>query len=462
MKRECIHLLRLLTSRKAITRTVKMLAIVIAIVIIAVAGVAAYMAMNPPVTYAGGNVKILGLYPFSGSLATYGETIRSCVEWYTNNYVNTKGGINSLGGVNITFNWVDVTSDPATAAIVAETELTKAEKPAIVLGSYSSKLSIVTAPVAQKYKIPMHIYTGSEPVLTYNYTYVFRSHGSSMMAYRPALEFVAYLEETGKSPNVVLINENTLWGHSSSEGLKMFLDKMGIPVSAWEEYDSTALEFTGLVSKLKAVQTSDNPAEVLIWTGYLLDTTKIIKTMKEMDVNFPYVTMSCTDIALLTNVGAKDIEDFTSCTYTLGPAAEKVVPEIGSAFKAHFGRRMTDVDAMAVDQAMCIQNVLEAAKSTDPEEIRSAFYRIDYTGPAGRVKFETYKVGGMTGMLTNQNPYAASLMIQWRNGTQVVVWIGPGEYYPTGIIENEVVYTYSQDWVESDIVYPMHTWSEKG
>jgi ABC-type branched-subunit amino acid transport system substrate-binding protein len=184
--------------------------------------------------------------------------------------------------------------------------------------------------------------------------------------------------------------------------------------------------------------------------------------MKEMDVNFKYVTMSCTDIKLLEMVGAGDLEDFTSCTYTLGPAAEKVVPEIGAAFKAHFGRRMTDVDAMAVDQAMCVQAVLEAAKSTDPEEIRKAFYKIDYTGPAGRVKFVEQKIGGMTGMLTNQNPYAASLMIQWKNGQQVVVLIGPGQWYPTGIIPNEYpIYTYSQDWVEATIVYPMHTWSEK-
>ncbi|MFQ6084761.1 MAG: ABC transporter substrate-binding protein [Candidatus Bathyarchaeia archaeon] len=420
-------------DKRAISGTVAILIVIVAVIIIG--GVYWYVTRPPPVT----EVKIGAVYPLTGPIAPHGKTIKDTIDWYFEG-INAAGGIKSLGGIPVKLIWADSEGDPKVGASEIERLITT-EKVHMLIGCYQSAVTITAAEVAQRYKIPMHIYAGSDPILQQGYDYVFRSHSSVAMFARPP---VVFYRDAGIK-NVAIINENTMFGHTTGTAYEKYCEDFGIDVVLHEEYDAKAVDFTPLVTKLKAA----NP-EAILACGYLADSVKIITTIKEQGLNVK---------AIAGAEGGHGMVDFVEL---LGDDAEYVMvgvtcpmdvklPEtidFFSRYRAKFGKDPDTIAGMAVQQAETVYHVLEAAGSLDPEDLREAFYKIDFVSSIGRVKFQKEEVEFGLGPMLNQNPYAMAGLQQVQNGKHITVAVYPADVY-------------SPDIVPGRPIFPMPPWEER-
>src|SRR3990172_9077135 len=115
-------------------------------------------------------VKVGVLLPLTGSQAKFGEIEKRSYEMAAEE-INAKGGVN---GKKIELLFEDDTGKPDVGRSGME-KLISREKVPVITGGYSSSVTAAAAPVAQQFKVPFVICTGSADDITEKgYDYVFR------------------------------------------------------------------------------------------------------------------------------------------------------------------------------------------------------------------------------------------------------------------------------------------------
>ncbi|HEX7519244.1 MAG TPA: ABC transporter substrate-binding protein, partial [Candidatus Deferrimicrobium sp.] len=115
-------------------------------------------------------VKVGVLLPLTGSQAKFGEIEKRSYEMAAEE-INAKGGVN---GKKIELLFEDDTGKPDVGRSGVE-KLIAREKVPVITGGYSSSVTAAAAPVAQQFKVPFVICTGSADDITEKgYDYIFR------------------------------------------------------------------------------------------------------------------------------------------------------------------------------------------------------------------------------------------------------------------------------------------------
>jgi branched-chain amino acid transport system substrate-binding protein len=137
-----------------------MLAVVVAALAIGITGAA----------WSAEPIKVGVLLPLTGSMAKFGEIEKRSFEMALEE-INAKGGVR---GSKIQLVFEDDTGKPDVGRSALE-KLISRDKVPVVTGGYSSAVTAATAPVAQQFKVPYVICTGSaDDVTEKGYNYVFR------------------------------------------------------------------------------------------------------------------------------------------------------------------------------------------------------------------------------------------------------------------------------------------------
>ncbi|HEY5191212.1 MAG TPA: ABC transporter substrate-binding protein, partial [Candidatus Deferrimicrobium sp.] len=152
--------------------------------------------------FAAETVKVGVLLPLTGSQAKFGEIEKRSYEMAAEE-INAKGGVH---GMKIELLFEDDTGKPDVGRSGVE-KLIAREKVPVITGGYSSSVTAAAAPVAQQFKVPFVICTGSADDITEKgYDYIFRINP-------PASEYPnavkTFLHEVAKDvKTVALLYEN--------------------------------------------------------------------------------------------------------------------------------------------------------------------------------------------------------------------------------------------------------------
>ena len=120
--------------------------------------------------FAAETVKVGVLLPLTGSQAKFGEIEKRSFEMAAEE-INAKGGVN---GKQIELLFEDDTGKPDVGRSAVE-KLISRDKVPVITGGYSSSVTAAAAPVAQQFKVPFVICTGSADDITEKgYDYIFR------------------------------------------------------------------------------------------------------------------------------------------------------------------------------------------------------------------------------------------------------------------------------------------------
>jgi len=361
-------------------------------------------------------IKVGVLLPLTGSMAKFGEIEKRSFEMALEE-INAKGGVR---GSKIQLVFEDDTGKPDVGRSGVE-KLISRDKVPVVTGGYSSAVTAATAPVAQQFKVPFVICTGSaDDVTEKGYNYVFRINP-------PASEYpnavMSFLNSVAKVKTVAILYENTQFGQSSSKAFEKDCASAGIKVLVKEGYQAGALDFKPLLTKVKAA----NP-ELIYMVSYVMDASLLMRQSKELGINPKLFVgggagFTLPEFAKSAGNASEYVYSATLWVETLPFPGAK---EYFNKFKKKYGVETEYHGAEAYAAMYVVADALKRAKSLAPKDVRDALAATNMKTAFGPVKFISY------GKKTQQNKLD-TYVVQWQKGELEAVW-------PTSVATKKYVY----------------------
>jgi branched-chain amino acid transport system substrate-binding protein len=356
--------------------------------------------------FAADGIKVGVLLPLTGAQAKFGEIEKRSYEMAAEE-INAKGGVK---GMKIELLFEDDTGKPDVGRSGIE-KLIAREKVAVITGGYSSSVTAAAAPVAQQFKVPFVICTGSADDITEKgYDYVFRINP-------PASEYPnsvkSFLQGVAKDvKTAALLYENSAFGQSSSKSFEEDAKELGLKILVKEGYQAGAIDFKPILTKVKAA----NP-DMIYMVSYVMDASLLMRQSKELRIN-PKIFVGGGAGFTLPEF-AKSAGDASDGVYSATLWVETLpfpgAKEYFDKFKKKYGSETEYHGAEAYAAMYVVADALKRAKSITAKDVRDALVTTDMKTAFGPVKFVSY------GKKTQQNKLD-TYMVQWQKGVLEAVW----------------------------------------
>src|SRR5512136_2275395 len=171
--------------------------------------------------FAAETVKVGVLLPLTGAQAKFGEIEKRSFEMAAEE-INAAGGVK---GSKVALLFEDDTGKADVGRAAVE-KLISRDKVPVITGGYASQVTAAATAVAQQFKVPFLVTTGSADEITEKgYDYVFRINPTAS-EYPEAAE--SFLREVAKVKTAALLFESTQFGQSSSKEVEEMCKRLGI------------------------------------------------------------------------------------------------------------------------------------------------------------------------------------------------------------------------------------------
>jgi branched-chain amino acid transport system substrate-binding protein len=371
-------------------------------------------------------LKVGVVHPITGPLAEPGQACRLGAQMAAD-AINATGGIKSLNGVKLEL----VLGDTQTKAELGRTEAERVinQGAQMLMGSFDSGSTAAMVPVVQQRRIPFLVDIAAADPITANVAnavkegkqktqYVYRNFPTGTSFGRKAVQyFTEVFQEAKVSPKrVVLMYCNDLFGQNNAKG---FQAAHAAAKPSWDIVDvipwpEPPQDLSTEVSRAKAAKP---------------DIIAPITRPASAQLLLPEIRKQRVEIMGIVGPGSPGLyeagqlaalkEDLDYVMSSLpwanfkNPRTQAVAAEY---LKRSNGKTFDTNSGYSYDGMMLIADVLERAKSTDPDAIVEALRTSNWSGGlmqyAGPVVFN--EIG--------DNPNAVTTMIQILAGKPVAVW----------------------------------------
>ena len=375
--------------------------------------------------------KIGVIHPVTGPLAEPGQACRFGAQMAAD-AINAAGGIKSLGGMKLELLLGDTQTKPDVGRTEAERVINQGGQ--MLQGSFDSGSTAAIVPVAQQKRVPFLVDIAAADPITANVAkavkegqqkvqYVYRNFPTGSSFGRRAVQyFNEIFKEAGVSPKrVVLMHANDLFGQNQARG---FLAAHKAAAPSWEiveviPWPEPPSDLSTEVSRAKAAK-PDIIAPITRPASAQLLLPELRKQRVEM---LGIVSPGSPGLYEAGQVAAlkEDLEYVMASVpwpNFKNPKTRQVAEEYAKRTERETGKTKTfDTNSgYSYDGMMLIADILERAKSADPDAIVDAMRKTNYKDPlmvaAGPVMFNEL----------GDNSNAIPAMIQILGQKPVVVW----------------------------------------
>jgi len=343
--------------------------------------------------------------PLTGKQAKFGEIMKRSYELAAAE-INAKGGIK---GKKLVLSFEDSSGKPETARAIVE-KLIDVKKQPLIVGEYTSSCAKAVAAVAEERKTPYLIVASADDDITkQNYKYVFRQNQVNS---HYADAFVGFLKEVVKPKTIAILYESSAFGTSGADAMEKDAKTLGIAVVIKEKFETGAIDFKPLLSKVRAAQ-----PEVIYTVSYANEAQLLMKQAKELRIDAKLFAGGAAGFAIPEFIkGAQDAAEYViSATLWTPQLKYPGTKEFADNYKAKHGDYPSYHGASAYAAMYVMKDALERAKNWTQDGIRDALKTTDLKTAYGPVKFED-KEG-----YQNQN-FHETLAIQVQKGEFETIW----------------------------------------
>lgn len=370
--------------------------------------------------------KVGTIHPVTGPLAEPGQACRLAAQMAAD-AVNAAGGIKSLNGMKLELIVGDTQTKPDVGRTEAERVINQGAQ--MLMGSFDSGSTQAMVPVAQQHRVPFLVDIAAADPITANVAkavregqqkvqYVYRNFPTGSSFGRKAVQYFSevFKEANVQPKRVVLMYCNDLFGQNNAKG---FQAAHAAAKPSWEIVDvipwpEPPQDLSTEVSRAKAAKP---------------DIIAPITRPASAQLLLPEIRKQRLDILGIVGPGSPGLyeagqlavlkEDLEYVMSSLpwpnfkNPRTQKVAED----YRKRAGGKTFDTNSgYSYDGMMLVADILERAKSTDPEAIVEAMKKTNFTGGlmqyAGPVVFN--EIG--------DNPNAVTTMIQILGQKPVAVW----------------------------------------
>ncbi len=342
--------------------------LVLAILFLAAAGAAPSHAKE---------IRIGLITPLSGDVKTFGESVRNSFLIAVEE-ANAKGGV---AGMKIAWVVQDDKNDATEAANVANLLVNQHRVKAIV-GSVTSKTSIPVSDIIQAGKVPTISPTATNPKVTVadgkRKDYMFRA--CFIDPFQGAV-LAKFAQETLKKKSAaVLYDASNDYSKGIAEVFRDAFRKQGGSVAAFESYGKDDVDFSALLTKVKA-----SGADVLFLPDYYNKVGLIAKQAREKGVKAQLIGPDGWDSPDLVKIAGPAIEGgYFSNHYSPDDKRPEVVAWV-KKYKEKHGQVPDALGTLAYDATNMLLEAIRKAGSDDPKKIREALASMkDFQAVSGK------------------------------------------------------------------------------
>ena len=377
----------------------------------------------PTATFAGDEIAVGASVALTGKYARTGQEQLNGIQMWVED-VNASGG---LLGKPVRLIHYDDESRPDTGAKLYQKLITD-DKVDLLLGPYSSGVTLAASTIAEKHGFPM-VSSGAAATKVWS-----RGYKNVFGLYTPAELYMDQILEFAKSKGlskIALIYADTTFPRAIAKGVKVKAKALGMKIVFEEEYGKGSTDFSAIILKMRM-----RKPDLIIGGSYLPDSTAFVRQAKENRFNAKILAFAVgpglPDFG--KNLGA-DAEGVMGNSQW-EPSKQPYVTITGmKAFTSDYERKYGHVPGYHAAGGYGAGQVLEVAVtnagSTDRDKVRQALSELDVS-----TVFGPYKVDA-AGKQIGKPSYA----IQWIDGKRELVL--PEKSATAGV------------------VYPFKPWSER-
>ncbi len=284
-------------------------------------------------------------------------------------------------------------------------KLINEDKVDLLIGPYSSDLTMVAAAVAEEHDFPM-VAAGaaSSMIWSQGYRNIFQVDA-------PAAAYMTLLLEAAQDNaglnRIALVYPNADFSTEVAQGVRSIAAERGMTIVYDQEYPLDNTDFSGLVSGMKAAQ-----PELVIGATYLDDSVAIVKESKRQ--NFSPKAMAFTVGPALTEFGDRLGEDANGVMGVVSWMRSGNVPlayDFSFRFKEQFGRNAGVHAAYGYGAAQVLEAGVRLAGSLDKDKVREQLGSMVFRSLLGN-----YRVDASGKQLAK-----SIFLMQWQNGYRLLV-----------------------------------------
>ncbi len=288
--------------------------------------------------------------------------------------INKSGGINGEKVKLIVYNDMAKSSEAVTIA----RELMSDNVAGVVSGSYSTPTR-ASAPIYQRYHIPLVVAYATYPGITKVGNYIFRV-GFLAKVEGEAGGFVAV--KMLKAKKIAVLTMDNDFGKALSKGFVYEAKKDGADIIANLSFALGAKDFNPLLTRLKGMH-----PDLIYATGYYSEGALIARQLKALGLKTQLLGQEGFDSPMFLKI-AQDAANGTIITTDLNrndkrPIAKWFMREYTTKYKVEPDM----VGASTFDAVYLLSEAMKQAKSSDHTKIRDAIAGIrDFNGVTGLIK----------------------------------------------------------------------------
>ena len=348
----------------------------------ALAGIATLAAVGLAGTaHAQDTIKIGVTQPLTGAFAASGNYVAQGAK-IAEDEINAAGGVL---GKKIQLIIEDNKSNPTEAVSTVE-KLTQKDKVPIIVGAWSSTLTLAVMPKLEEYGVPMVVETSSSgKITTSGNPYIFRISPTSEME---AVAFKPLVAKMGIKKADFLYTNNDFGIGSSQEFAKM-LKANGVETGVSETMDPKATDFSAQLAKIKA-----SGGDTLFVTTAVEQLTLILKQAKDQQLKVRVISCGGSNSPDQLIAQAGDAANGSYHTTFFPPWFPEVTknPDVSKRYMAEWTKRGHNVGGLTegyrgYDGVFVAVAGIKAAGKPDPAAIQKALWGVEVKGVYGDIKF---------------------------------------------------------------------------
>jgi branched-chain amino acid transport system substrate-binding protein len=327
----------------------------------------------------------------TGAMATEGRLVKEGYDLYVK-HINQRGGI-KVGGkaYKVAIKYYDDQSDAATSAKLFE-KLIAEDGIKLLLGPYSSGITLAASAVAERHKVPMvAAHAAATGVYDRGFKYLFATLTPVDQYTSNMIRMAA--DAKPRAQRIALIHENALFPKAGIDAAEAQAKAAGLEVVYKEAYPSKTTDFSPMLAAVKA----RNP-DALIVAGYTGDMIVLARQTSEQQVN----------VKMIGFLLGPTLRGFVEA---LGPKAENLLEPVQWAPNMPWKDEIFGWTA-ADYAALCLKEYGHVCDSLDPQRVRDALAQTNIMTAYGPVRFNE----------KGQNVAKTMSVIQIQGGKPVVVY----------------------------------------
>ncbi len=274
-------------------------------------------------------------------------------------------------------------------AVTLAKNLIKEENVACIIGSNSSDIAIAVARVAEKAGVPLLVPSATNPLITSNKKYVFRTCFIDTFQ-ASAAAFYATNDLASKTA-AIIVERDSIYSKGLARSFEEDYIRRGGKVVLQLEYDKGDKNFAPLIK-----QTMKADVDLLYMPANFAEGSRILSQSADMGADFRVMSGDTMDKPDLVKLQGSAVDNFCFTTFAYSSnMADKLIRHEQKVFNAkwqrNFPREIPNAfNAIGFDSYNLMLAAIKKSGTAERDEIQQAFERIEFDGITGKLKMNEF------------------------------------------------------------------------